>query len=209
MSIKLIVFDLDNTLVDMADVHFEALNMALEDYDPYKVISYENHLMTYNGLPTKVKLKMLGFSESLSEIINKRKQEYTLAAIKKHISPADYKIQVAALQRLKDEGYILYVASNSVRATVHACLGAAGYGGIDAFFSNEDVLKPKPDPSMYVQSMLAAGATPRETLIVEDSAVGIESAKRSGAYILKVNNPKELTYDLVKNRIQEIEACKS
>lgn len=51
--IKLILFDLDGVLVDMKNIHFDALNESLgEDYS----ISWEEHLSIYDGLKTNKKL---------------------------------------------------------------------------------------------------------------------------------------------------------
>ena len=52
---KLIIFDLDGVLVDSRDMHYESLNRALKDIAPTYVISYEEHLSTYDGLSTTKK----------------------------------------------------------------------------------------------------------------------------------------------------------
>ena len=49
------------------------------------------------------------------------------------------------LRRLKTEGYTVYCASNSIRASVKLMLLKAGYMEyIDEYFSNQDVKNPKP-----------------------------------------------------------------
>ena len=48
--IKTIIFDLDGVLIESKEIHYKALNEAL----PFNYrISYEEHLSTYDGLPTK------------------------------------------------------------------------------------------------------------------------------------------------------------
>ena len=47
--IKLIIFDLDGVLVEAKNIHYNALNDALEK--KYK-ISWNDHLSTYDGLKT-------------------------------------------------------------------------------------------------------------------------------------------------------------
>ena len=42
------------------------------------------------------------------------------------------------------------------------------------------------DPGCFLKAMEIEGATPDETLIFEDSAVGIEAARRSGAAYFRV-----------------------
>ena len=50
--IKLIVFDLDGVLVDTKQIHFLALNKALEKVGVKNKISFESHLKNFDGLPT-------------------------------------------------------------------------------------------------------------------------------------------------------------
>ena len=54
--IKLIIFDLDGVLVDARELHYNALNKALEAIDKKYVIYREEHLSTYDGLSTTKKL---------------------------------------------------------------------------------------------------------------------------------------------------------
>ncbi|MDE6140525.1 MAG: HAD family phosphatase [Alistipes sp.] len=58
--------------------------------------------------------------------------------------------------------------------------------GIDGILSSDDVDDPKPAPDCFLRAMQIVGATPDETLIFEDSAVGLEAARRSGAPFFKV-----------------------
>lgn len=54
MKIKAILFDVDGVLTDAKEWHYEALNKALKLFG-YEINRYE-HLSSYDGLPTKVKL---------------------------------------------------------------------------------------------------------------------------------------------------------
>ena len=58
---------------------------------------------------------------------------------------------------------------------------------LDFTLSNQDVTKSKPDPEIYLKSMAALGVTPDETFIFEDSQVGIDAAKASGASYMIVS----------------------
>jgi dTDP-glucose pyrophosphorylase len=46
---------------------------------------------------------------------------------------------------------------------------------------------------------------PEETLIVEDSPYGLLAAARSKSYILRVKNPKEVTYNNIMNKIDTVD----
>ena len=57
--IKAILIDLDGVLVDARELHYEALNRSLALIDKKYVISREEHLSTFDGLPTTKKLNLL------------------------------------------------------------------------------------------------------------------------------------------------------
>jgi len=54
-------------------------------------------------------------------------------------------------------------------------------------FAGVDVKNGKPDPEIYLKAMEALGVQPEETLIFEDSQVGIDAAKASGAHYMIVD----------------------
>ena len=87
--IRCILFDLDGTLVQAKDWHYEALNKALRLFG-YEISRYD-HLVTYDGLPTREKLKMLsaerGLPLALHAFINEMKQKYTLDHIFNQCKP--------------------------------------------------------------------------------------------------------------------------
>ena len=195
--IKLVVFDLDGVLVEARDFHYEALNRALASVDEKYIISREEHLSTYDGLNTSKKLWKLSQTKALSldshDEIWKRKQKSTHDVIKEKVKPEDHLAIAALLKKLKDEGYMVYCASNSIRSSVKLMLIRAGYiEYIDEYFSNEDVKSPKPHSEIYLKCMLTAGVNPKECLIVEDSHIGRKAAHESGAHVLGVQGLEDV-----------------
>ena len=191
---KLVIFDLDGVLIDSRDMHYEALNSALAKVDPQFIISREEHLSVYDGLPTSRKLALLSANKQLPtemhEQIWQDKQEATLDIFGK-LSPDRQLIYF--LQQLKNNGIEIGVASNSVRKTVKIVLlklGLLDY--VDYFVSNEDVQRNKPFPEMYWQCMCALNALPKNTVIVEDSHIGRQGALDSGAHLITVENRADL-----------------
>lgn len=59
-------------------------------------------------------------------------------------------------------------------------------GWVDGVLSGADVGRSKPAPDCFLRAMEIEGVTPGETLIFEDSAIGLEAARRSGAAFIKV-----------------------
>tara|TARA_R100000306_G_scaffold54796_1_gene52171 strand:- start:2806 stop:4176 length:1371 start_codon:yes stop_codon:yes gene_type:complete len=205
--IKLIVFDLDGVLVDARDLHYHAMNLALSDIAPDCVISREEHLSTYDALPTRKKLALLTENKELStdlyDDIWKAKQEKTVNLI--NSMTTDHRM-AHILSELKKSGYKVYVGSNSVKHTVKMMLLRRGLiEFVDEIFSNEDVKSPKPNPEMYLRCMIQAGVSPSETVIVEDSHVGRKAALDSGGNLFAVKNPDDVILEDIINEIQKID----
>lgn len=204
--IKAVIFDMDGVLIEAKDWHYEALNKALGLFG--MEISRYDHLVTYDGLPTKKKLEMLsterGLPLELHEFINDMKQQYTLEIVYAQCKPRFY--HEYALSRLNQEGYKLAVASNSIRKTVQIMMEqSALLGYLDFYLSNQDVKLGKPDPEIYTKAIQKMGLSPQECLVVEDNEKGIQAAKASGAWLMEVDEVEEVNYQNIMSHIMRIE----
>jgi beta-phosphoglucomutase len=207
-KIKAIIFDMDGVLIEAKDWHYEALNKALSLFG--MEISRYDHLVTYDGLPTKKKLEMLsaecGLPLQLHEFINNMKQQYTMEMVYAQCKPRfchEY-----ALSHLKRGGYKLAVASNSIRQTIQVMMEqSALLGYLDFYLSNQDVKVGKPDPEIYTKAIQKLGLTPSECLVVEDNVKGIQAARASGAWVMEVSEVDEVTYQNISDRIFQIESA--
>jgi beta-phosphoglucomutase-like phosphatase (HAD superfamily)/dTDP-glucose pyrophosphorylase len=208
---KLVIFDLDGVLIDSRDVHYHALNMALESISPLLVISREEHLSTYDGLPTTAKLKLLTEKKNLPphvyDDVWKEKQSATIKILSR-LQP-DYKL-IDIFRELKERGFKIAVASNSIRNTVVTTLVKLGLMEyIDYYQSNEDVSRNKPFPEMYWNCMMALYAIPSTTIIVEDSHIGRQGAIDSGAKLLPVEDAHDLTWGKIMEAIDTMTFTRS
>ncbi len=59
-------------------------------------------------------------------------------------------------------------------------------GRVDGILAGTDIAVSKPAPDCFLEAMRREGCTPSETLIFEDSAIGLEAARRSGAAYFQV-----------------------
>jgi beta-phosphoglucomutase len=206
MKIKAIIFDMDGVLIDAREWHYETLNKALNLFGAQ--ISRYDHLVTFDGLPTRKKLEMLsmegGFPRGLHDFVNELKQQYTMEVVYTKCKPVFQ--QQYALSRLKSDGYKLAVCSNSIRKSVEIMMEKSSLiEYLDFFLSNQDVKNGKPDPEMYILAMKKLNLVPDECLIVEDNEHGVRAALASGAHVLKVESPEDVYYQNIRSRIAEIE----
>lgn len=205
-KIKAVLFDMDGVLIDAKDWHYEALNKALGLFG--MEINRYDHLTTFDGLPTKVKLKMLSeryyLPESLHPFINQLKQVYTEDLIYQKCHPMFH--HEYALSNLHQSGYKIAVCSNSIRATIELMMSRANLlQYLDLIVSNEDVSKAKPDPEMYQKAIEKFGLRPEECVVVEDNPKGIQAGKASGAYVLEVATVYDTNYENIMRKIGECE----
>jgi len=197
---------MDGVLIEAKDWHYEALNKALCLFG--MEISRYDHLVTYDGLPTKKKLEMLsaerGLPAGLHEFINEVKQQYTMEIAHVRCKPRFH--HEYALSKLRQNGYRLAVASNSIRQTIDVMLTQASLlKYLDFTLSNQDVTVGKPDPEIYNKAINRLGLCPQECLIVEDNEKGIQAARATGAWVMEVEEIEDVNYNNITNYIMEIE----
>ena len=204
-KIKAVIFDLDGVLVDAKDWHYEALNQALSLFG-FEISRYD-HLVTYDGLPTRRKLEMLsiehGLPASLHSFLNELKQLYFMQMVHARCKPVfqhEY-----AVSRLKAMGYRLAVASNAIRNSVEVMMEKANLiSYFDFLLSNEDVEKSKPDPEIYDKSIARLGLKADECIVVEDNENGIKAAQAAGAHLIVVKTVHDVT---LSNILDQIARC--
>lgn len=200
--IKVIIFDLDGVLVDARELHYEALNRALGRFD--YTITRDEHLSTFDGLPTTQKLQMLtelkGLPKDLYKKIWEGKQTQTREIIDKEFT-YDERMRTI-LRQLKADGCMMVVCSNSIRESTKMMLIRKGlFEFMEFFISNQDVRLPKPNPEMFLRAMVKLGVGPKECVIVEDSHHGRQAAFDSGAHLCAVENVEDVTYEKIKSVI--------
>lgn len=204
--IRGVIFDMDGVLIDAREWHYRALNQALALFG--FSISREAHLAGFDGLPTREKLRQLsereGLPLSLHALINQLKQRYTLQMAELYCQPV--MAHQHALARLRQQGYRLAVASNSIRASVETLLERAGLlPWLQFTLSGEDVSCGKPHPEIYRMAIARLGLSPQECVVVEDNPHGIAAATEAGAHVLQVADPSAVTLARIMSFIHHCE----
>jgi sugar-phosphatase len=98
-----------------------------------------------------------------------------------------------AIDLLSAANYELAVASSSPMRLIKAALET--FGLTDRFsvlHSAEVESEGKPHPAVYLSAMSRLGADPNRCTAFEDSAIGVQSAKSAGAWVIAVPDPEDL-----------------
>jgi HAD superfamily hydrolase (TIGR01509 family) len=200
---RAIIFDLDGVLVDSKELHYEALNLALRSINEKYVISVHDQASVFEGMTTRSKLDILshtrGLPRELHEYIWTLKQQYSAAMFED--LPRDEEL-IDIFKFISSQGISIGVASNSIRKTLTNCLLSLGLlDYVDISLSNEDVSNPKPNPEIYNKCMLMLNAVPTSTVVFEDSIIGKQAAKQSGAFLVEIEGRKDITMMHVQEKI--------
>ena len=179
---KLILFDLDGTLVDSVPDLALAVNDMLttlgrESFDVDVIRSWVG-----NGAQTLVKRGLCGSSEineNLDEALFVKALDVFLKSYAKNlcVETVTYPNVVSSLQTLKDEGFRLALVTNKPFDFIEPLLKGLGMKGMFELCLGGDSLavkKPNPEPLLHICKVL--GVSVENSLIVGDSKNDILAA---------------------------------
>ncbi|MBE0426015.1 MAG: HAD-IA family hydrolase [Nitrospirae bacterium] len=183
MTVKLLMFDLDGTLVDTSMDITNALNYALNFYGFKELTIGDTTKMVGEGI-TRLVEKLLGESKSrLMDAVIKRFLDY----YSEHLTDYStiYPGVSETLERLN--GYRKAVISNkreSLSTRLLEELNLSKYFELVIGSDTAPKRKPSPVPVIYVVSKL--GISPQESMMIGDSNYDIEAGKKAGVITVAV-----------------------
>lgn len=204
--IKLVIFDLDGTLVESKEIHFRALNNALlKVLGKNFKISKSDHIKIFDGLSTHQKLQILKekykFDQKKLEKIAFEKEKNTIQRLN------EIKVNkniLGVLNFLKRKKIKVAICTNAKRYFLNYFIYNLKYEKyFDFFSSNEDVKYKKPNPEQFLKTMAHFGVSPNETLIFEDSNHGVKAAIHSCAQYYIVKNFTDIDEMKIKYKISQ------
>lgn len=186
---KLVIFDLDGTLLNTIADLAEGVNHTLADLGLPQHTIDEYTLMVGNGM-RKLVMRALPQDKAADEAF----VDSTLAAflsyyadhIDVHTRP--YPGIPELINTLSTAGYLLAVASNKIQAGAEKLI-AEFFPGIPfvAVMGNSPLYPLKPDAAVVEYIMQKAGTDRAHTVMVGDSGTDIQTARNAGIPIIAVS----------------------
>lgn len=182
--IKAIITDFDGTLVDTFEANLRAYQDAF--FQVGKQLSLEKYRECFG-------FRFDRFMQAMA--VNDEKEADFIKEHKKNVYPQYFTYLVPNIKLIKliatfhQMGGKTAIASTARKENLMNAieyLGLAHY--FDLIYSGVDVKRGKPSPEIYIKTMEHLGVTPEEVLIFEDSPVGFEAAKASGADFISVTS---------------------
>ncbi len=187
MDKKLIIFDLDGTLLDTIEDLANAANDALSQFklpihpiEAYRFfVGNGIHNLLFKALPEDKRNQ-----ENVS-MLRPAFLKYYYAHGEECTRP--YQGISDLINRLKSEGYLLGVASNKIhQATLQLVEEFFGKDTFDRIFGQRDNVAIKPDPAVLIQLMDELSVAKEQVLYVGDSGVDASTALHAGVDFIGV-----------------------
>ena len=182
---KLAIFDLDGTLFDTKDVNYNAYQNAIRMTKIDVKIDYDDFCKLYNGKNYREFLPKVNQNiseEQLEKIHNLKKniyQEYLDKAKKNELL-------FLMIEEIKEKFYISIV-TNASKKNVEDILEKFSVKNLfDLLITQEDVENPKPSAEGFLKAMNYFNISKENTIIFEDSEIGIQAADKVKANYVKV-----------------------
>ena len=190
--IKNIIFDFDGVIADSEILVAKAFTKYLKSI---KIIFSEKEFSKYAGNKTYQVIDEL--SEKFN--INDKKNFFDeIMNMAKDIYSKDLVAVKGVRNFLENNDKKIFIGSNSIRERILLGLRKIhleNYFTKDTIFSADLVKDPKPHPDIYLEAIKTHKLNKEETIVVEDSAVGVISGVAAGIKVIGLTAGKHWHQD--------------
>jgi beta-phosphoglucomutase len=174
-----VIWDVDGTLVDTAEMHFAAWVELCRGLG--RDFTRADFAATFGRRNPEIMRHLFAdrFDNAAISDLGYRKEELYRAAARKGVSLLPGVREL--LEGLHAAGFRQAIGSSAPRANVNLILELTGSARFfDAIVSSEDTQRGKPDPQVFLVAAEKLGVPPRRCVVMEDAVAGVEAAKAGG-----------------------------
>ena len=185
------IFDLDGTLVDSYDAHYEAWRLISARHGVEVTIDeYYSHFGRRNEDLLRECWLRAGRGEltldEIKELDHEKEAQYR--ALVTHRFPAMEGAR-EIVYALRAAGFRTAVGSSGPPENVaRAIEGLELEGAFDAIVTGRDVVRCKPDPECFLLAAARVGVDPARCVVFEDAPAGIIAAKSAGMHCVAITS---------------------
>ena len=179
--IKNIIFDFDGVLVDSEILVAKAFSKYMKELG---IKTNEKEFANLAGKKTVEVIDILSKKYSLKD---KQKFFDDIMNIASNIYKKELKTVVGVEEFLKKSKHNLYIGSNSMKNRILDGLKRVGlekYFNPNHIYSFDLVDNPKPHPDIYLKAVNDNDLIIDETIIIEDSVVGVQAGKNANIKVI-------------------------
>jgi beta-phosphoglucomutase len=190
-AIHAVIFDLDGTLVDSYDAHYEAWRAISATHGvAVTVDDYYSHFGRRNEDLLRECWMRAGKGELTADEIHAldHEKEAAYRALVAHRFPImDGARELVA--SLRADGFRTAVGSSGPPANVALAIqGLALEDSFDAVVTGRDVKRSKPDPECFLLAAERLSVPPERCVVFEDAPAGITAAKAAGMRCIAITS---------------------
>ena len=180
--LKGVIFDLDGTLIDNEGVYDRAFCAVLKR----RGISCEE-MVHIPGIGVRENwdkmIARIGMDEDPKDLA-KETQEFYL----EHLNEVKVRFGVRELMHyLKGRGVKIILATSNTSEIGNRVVEELGLGHhFESRTFGDNVKRRKPAPDLFIKAIQDGGLSPRNTIVIEDSAAGVEAAKAAGTKVIAI-----------------------
>lgn len=180
-----VIWDVDGTLVDTAELHFQAWHDLCQDLG--RPFTRADFAATFGRRNPEIIPFLFGdrFGERDIDELGFRKEELYRAAARRGVEllPGVRPL----LDGLQRAGFRQAIGSSAPRANVDLILDVTGGRGFfDAVSAAEDTQRGKPDPQVFQIAAERLGLAATRCVVIEDAVAGVEAARAGGMKCIAV-----------------------
>jgi beta-phosphoglucomutase len=179
MPVKAILWDLDGTIADTEELHFDAWRVTMPAYGVD--YTHEMFITSFGRNNPEILTELIpDLSPAMIQEISDAKEK----AFRDLVNPASVCLLPGVAQWLDScqaQGLRQAIGSSGPMANIAAVVAALDVGDyFRALLSGFSLPRGKPDPAIFLNCAASVEVAPAECLVIEDSIYGVEAARRAG-----------------------------
>jgi beta-phosphoglucomutase family hydrolase len=186
-SKKTILWDMDGVIVDSSSFHFAAwqetfakggIKFTKQNFT--KIFGTRNDFIIGSIMGSELPERVVKIMVQEKEETFRRKAAGNLKT---------FPGVVRLLNALKKGNFKLGLASSAPKENIDLVLSELNLAGLfDCVVFGQEVSESKPSPQIYLLAATKLGVTPNDCVVIEDSPLGVKSAKTAGMKCLAITN---------------------